>query len=248
MGDRRWVLTYETGPVERPVPMAVDLRIGQSVLAGRHGELPVGVDVPDQGISRCAATVTATAEGWRIDITNKHGAVLHPWGQAPSLAGSHLVLAWPRIAILLLNGSTRGGPRTEDVQHWLLMEADTLNVTPRGPNPTANTTSRTYEGEPPPPLTAAQHEAINAVFADFLGWPPLLRPEPRKLAAAARRLGISEAGVKDRLSNARDKATQLGGHRQVGLTDPEYLYTLIGAGYLRPPTNRIDRRVLPGLP
>lgn len=70
------------------------------------------------------------------------------------------------------------------------------------------------------------------MFADFLAWPPVLNPEVTSLRVAARALGISESGVQERLTKARDKANALGLQRKVGLPDPEYVYTLVRAGYL----------------
>ncbi|MFR9802577.1 hypothetical protein ACL02T_09780 [Pseudonocardia sp. RS010] len=51
--------------------------------------------------------------------------------------------------------------------------------------------------------------------------------------------------MQERLKKVREKAIQLGLHRACGLTDPEYVYVLVRAGFLAPPRTRIDRAVQP---
>ncbi|MGD9525247.1 MAG: hypothetical protein AB7I38_16130 [Dehalococcoidia bacterium] len=244
MSDDRWVLVFESSRDRSVVPVGLRVRVGQSLLAGRHGDLPVGVELEDRGISRRAATVTATATGWVVEIANAHGAVVHPWGQAPFPAAEHQTLSWPRVAIQLRNGAAPRGD-TADHRHWLLLEADEIPVAAHGARKTANTTSRTAEAEQPPELTPNQCEALTRVFDEFLQWWPM-QPNPtvHKLAWVADKLKISEAGVKDRLANARAKAQRLGLHRTVGLTDPEYLFTLVRAGFLPLRGPRPHRRLL----
>ncbi|MGH3428149.1 MAG: hypothetical protein ACRDQZ_11390 [Mycobacteriales bacterium] len=87
---------------------------------------------------RSRRAVTATTTGWQAEITNRNGAVLHPWGQAPVLAQRHNTLIWHRVGIRVLSSH-------EDIQHWVLLEADSINLTgaarlplrtsPRGPTP-----------------------------------------------------------------------------------------------------------------
>lgn len=241
MTDQRWVLAYESdragGPARCCVPVGFPVRIGQSVLVGREGDLPLGVEVYDRGVSRKAATVTATEHGWQVEILNGNGAVLHPWGQGPTLAGRYNSLSWPRIAVRLLNGA---GPTDADTRHhWLLVESDMIDVTTAGARVPSSPTTSTFKPAPPHPLSPAQLEALRLVFADQLQWPPVQPAEPLLLRTAARRLGISESGVQQRLAKAHDRALHLGLHRPVGLTDPEYLYVLVRAGYVplpaRPP-------------
>ncbi|MGD9529241.1 hypothetical protein [Pseudonocardia sp.] len=244
MTDERWMLVFESSRERSVLPVGLRVQVGQSLRAGRHGDLPVGVELDDRGISRNAATVTATETGWAVEITNTHGAVVHPWAQAPFPAAGHQTLSWPRVAIRLLNGAAPGGEAAGH-RHWLLLEADGIPVEADGPRRTANTTSRTAEAERPPELTPSQHEALALVFAEYLQWWPI-RPDPavRKLYTVAHRLKISETGVKARLSNAREKAQRLGLHRTVGLTDPEYLFTLVRAGFLPLRGPRPHRRLL----
>jgi hypothetical protein len=45
---------------------------------------------------------------------------------------------------------------------------------------------------------------------------------------------VSASAVQARLTEIRAKATALGLARQVPLSDPEYVYVLVRAGYLRP--------------
>lgn len=237
--DERWAVVFECEADRCHVPVGAQLEPGRTMLVGREGDLPIGVDVFDQGISRRAGTVRTTESGWDLEISNSNGAVVHPWAQPPELARRWVTMSWPRIAIRFLNGARPGdeGGRA----HWLLLEADALPVTPDGPGTTPATTSRTFQSHRPTPLSDRQQGALQVMFADFLTWPPAPQPEAKSLRVTARTLGISESGVQERLSKARDKAHALGLQRQVGLTDPEYLYTLVRAGHLpleRPPLYR----------
>jgi len=91
----------------------------------------------------------------------------------------------------------------------------------------------------PRPLTPAEKAALQAVFEPHLAWPPRVTPaEPLQLKQAARRLDITASAVKVRLEGARAKAELLGLERPAGVTDPAYLYVLVAAKYLRPPSNR----------
>lgn len=237
--EDRWVLAYEYEPTRCCVPVGARLSVGRTLLVGREGDLPLGVDVPDRGISRVAVEVTATEHGWDVDVRNSNGAVLHAWGQAPLLISGRHRLTWPRLAIRVLNGekfNTIGS-----AHHWLLLEADMMAVTPAGPRTTRDTTSRTTNPDPPLPLSERQRQALRIVFEEILQWPPRLPAGPLLLSTAARRLGISESGVQERLGHARDRALRLGLHSKVGVTDPEYLYVLVQAGYLAPPAGSPHR-------
>jgi hypothetical protein len=237
--EERWVLAYEQdgGNIRRLV--GVRTPVSRTVVVGRHGDLPLGVEIADLGISRTAATISATRTGWEIDVSNRNGAVMHCWGQAPTRIEGHLHLTWPRIALRILNGAKPGVQ--DPKQHWVLLEADMIPIAPGGPRPSQDSTSRTFSPTPPQPLTSKQLDALNAVFGELLQWPPRLPALPRKLASVARQLSISESGVQARLIEVRDKALQFGLHRSVALTDPEYLYTLVRAGFLAPPTDQMER-------
>lgn len=73
------------------------------------------------------------------------------------------------------------------------------------------------------------------MFGEFLRWPPLPAATALQHKQAASRLGLSEAGVKDRLLNTRRRAEQLGLHTDGSTTDPGYLFFLVRAGLLAPP-------------
>ena len=242
MADERWVMVYECDETRCGVPVGVTVRIGQSLLVGREGDLPLGIEIYDRGVSRRAALVTATEQGWQVEVLNSNGAVLHPWGQGPTLAGRYINLMWPRTGIRILNGAKPG--ETDKLQHWLLLESDMIDVTPVGARAPANATTSTYQATPPTPLTVGQLEALQVVFADQLQWPPVQPAAPLLLRTAARRLGIGESGVQERLSKAHARALKLGLHRPVGLTEPEYLYILVRAGYLPLPTHHSYRHRL----
>ncbi len=89
-------------------------------------------------------------------------------------------------------------------------------------------------------LTRAQLDALTTVFAPHLAGGPVPGPLPVKLEAAARRLGVSDGAVAQRLEAAQQRAYKLGSHRQVGVTDPDYLYVLVGNGYLPAPGGHVD--------
>jgi hypothetical protein len=73
------VIVREWCPAVSPTPHAVylDMPAGQSLVVGREGDLPAGVEIADAGISRRALTVATGAGGWRIISTNVNCAVLH---------------------------------------------------------------------------------------------------------------------------------------------------------------------------
>jgi len=86
----------------------------------------------------------------------------------------------------------------------------------------------------PAALTAAQLAALSAVFAQHL---PGRRSQDRCDQARSRLrdgLGVTDGAVAQRLEATQQRAYQLGAHRQVGVTDPSYLYVLVGHGYCRP--------------
>ncbi|MGI5127275.1 hypothetical protein ACQEVB_10730 [Pseudonocardia sp. CA-107938] len=242
MAEQRWVLAYEHDDVRSSVPVGMKIEVGASLTVGRHGDVPLGVEIEDRGISREAAHVTATEQGWHVEIGNRNLAMLHPWGQGPSLADPTLDLTWPRVAIRLLNGSPADG--TDPRRHWLLLEADMLDPTPAGARRAADSATSTHRPPRPGKLAPGQLAALQVVFAEHLRWPPVSRAEPRTLTAAGRALGITESGVQDRLDGAVKRAVALGLHRPLGSTNPEYLYVLVRAGYFPPPQRELHRILL----
>jgi hypothetical protein len=224
----RWIITRETGTDGSWQQVGAATAFERPVLVGREGDLALGVTPEDTGVSRVALAVTAAAEGWRIEKTNRNGAVIHPWGLAASLAPAHLLLDWPLVAIRVMGSEA-------SQQHWVLLESRTSSAgsgtRPRTPSPGAETA----HSDPPKPLTPAEAEAIWTLFAEVLAWPPRLPALPLQLKQAARRLGITESGVQLRLEGAQRKALALGLPRPVRLTEPDYLHVLVGAGYLTPP-------------
>jgi hypothetical protein len=245
-GDEQWVLVYEQGPGQHLAPVGTRLSPGQELLIGRRGDLALGVDLDDTGISREALLVVATDAGWDVEIHNANGAVLHAWGQAPVPVSGRQSIAWPRVALRILNGKSVNEPGGDRL-HWVLLEADWLAVTPAGPSPARRSMTSTVRPEPPPPLTAPQEAAIRLLFADLLAWPPRLPGLPLQVKQAATRLDISNTGVRERLEGAQAKALKLGLHHDVGLTNPDYVYVLASHGYLAPPTATDHRRALPWL-
>jgi hypothetical protein len=239
----RWVLAHEYGSKRCRVPVGGRLRVGQTLTVGREARLPLGVEIPNGRVSREALVVTATEFGWDLEVLNRNGATLHPWGQAPQAIAGQLRVSGPRVAVRIL---TRDLPA--ETYHWVLLEADMLPLPTAGPRMFRDTTTGMTATPPPPlPMTPLQEEAVRLVFADLLRWPPLLPAKPLQLKQAARSLGISEQGVRDRLAWAHDRALRLGLPQSVGLTEPEYLYFLVSAGYLAPPTTSSYRVLRPWL-
>jgi len=219
-------MIYEGVPGACTVTAAKPLEVGQTLEIGREGELPLGVEPSNTAISRSALTVTVNQHGWDIAVSNRNGAVLHPWGQSPELASPHNVVNWPLVAVRMLPDSAS--------QHWALLQADDLPITPAGAvAPRSHT--QTDHVERPGQLPPGEREALQTVFEPQLSWPPVHPAEPRLLKQAASKLGISISGVQDRLKSAHARALRLGQNRNVALTDPSYLYVLVRAGYLSPP-------------
>ena len=207
---------------------------GDSVLVGREGDLPVGIDPVDPGVSRRALTVTVEAAQWELEVTNSNHGWIHPWGQRPTWVESNTTVRkrWPRIGVLLVGNR-------DDLHHWVLLESDsdpsewrTRPVEPANPTPYPPGTQVKVATTG---LTRAQLEAVHVVFAKHLAWPPVIASEPMLLEAAARKLGIAPTAVTDRLKQAQNRAYALGPHRQTGVMSPEFVYVLAGAGYLPVP-------------
>ncbi len=230
-GGARWVVVRE-GPVDGlRITAAERVEPGRRVRLGREGEVPIGVQVPNRGISRCALYVTPTATGWRIEVCNRNGAVVHPWGQPAALATSDDTLNWPLVGVRL-----RHHPDT--TRHWVLLVADDLAITPAGPTGEYAETTETDRAGRPRDLPPAQREALTVVFGELLQWPPRHPAAPLQLKQAARRVGISVSGLQDRLKAARSRAERLGVTGEVNLADPSYLYALVRGGYLPLPAAR----------
>lgn len=207
------------------------------ITVGRRAAVSLGIDVPDEGISRVALTITATTSGWVIINTSRNGIVVSPWALAPQRPSATLQLRWPLLAVRVL------GTRRK-ARHEVLLECDAYDavnpdvLSARGPTAAAAS---------PRPLTPAETAALNVVFESHLAWPPRDYPaEPLQLKQAARRLGVTASAVKVRLEGARTKAEMLGLEGQSGVTDPAYLHVLAAAGYLTPPTDRCHQRQTAG--
>jgi hypothetical protein len=234
MNAEHWVLAYECDIRGCRVTAAEQARLGRPLDVGREGELPIAVTVPNTAVSRRAVVVTPTEHGWQIEVLNRNGAVLHPWGQAPELAGAHETVHWPLVGLRLL-------PDVTASQHWVLLEASQISVTPSGATDFRGVRTRTQQAQRPGELPPGEREALQTVFAELLAWPPRQGAEPLLLKQAASRIGISVSGVQDRLKAARARALRLGLHREVALTDPSYLYVLVRGGYLDPPGGHRSR-------
>lgn len=234
-----WVLAWETTPSRSVVPVGLPAPPGRPVTVGRRGDVPLGIEVVNEGISRVAISVTADPRGWAIEVANRNGAVLHPWGLASQRALADQVVRWPLVAVRI------GGTEAHQ-QHWVLLEDDAYGAPEVAEDGLLGTRS-TQLGSLPPPLAPAELAALQVTFADFLHWPPPTRPpQPRQLKQAAVRLGKSLSGVQDRLRSALDKALRLGLPSPTTLTNPDYLHVLVAAGYLRPPAaHRLYRRTVP---
>jgi hypothetical protein len=224
-----WIITRSSVLGGAPATSCAAAPLEVGITIGRHAELPLGVDVPDEGVSRHALTVTATADGWAITNRSRNGVIVTPWGLGAHRPTATLQLRWPLIAVRVL------GTRP-DARHEVLLECDEYYDARThlisAPGPTAGAT-------PPRPLTPAETAALQVVFEPTLTWPPLDSPaEPLQLKQAARRLDITASAVKVRLEGARAKAELLGLEGPTGVTDPAYLHVLVAARYLSPPSQR----------
>ncbi len=192
-------------------------------LIGREGDIGVGVSPVDPKVSRHALQVARTPYGWQVTTTNRNGVIVQPWGQPPGMAVPNTALAWPRLALRVV-----GSP---DRQHWVLLDDAALRL--RRPDPLPGT-NMTETADQPRPLTAAQDLAVRTLFAELLAWPPLIPATPLQLKQVATRLGVRSETVQRRLEEVRKKASAVGLARSGQLTDPEYLYILVRAGYVQP--------------
>jgi hypothetical protein len=199
------------------------LHLDTPMLVGREGDIGVGVSPVDAKVSRHALRVVRTAHGWQVTVTNRNGVIAQPWGQPPGIAEPDTLLAWPRVALRVI-----GSP---EYQHWVLLDDPALAL--RRPSPPRGT-HLTETADQPRPLTVSQELAMRALFAELLAWPPVIPATPRQIKQVAARLGVRTESIQRRLEEVRKKARAVG-HARVGLlTDPEYLYVLIRAGYVQP--------------
>jgi hypothetical protein len=234
--DEAWITVREALDGRTPTTSTTGIPLNQPVTVGRAGQVSLGVGVPDSGISRIVATITATPRGWTIHDTSRNGIIIYPWGLAPVHTTTDTRLRWPLIGLRVLGAEP-------DARHWLLLECDQYTTDAVGSTRSVSTTVQT---DPPRPLTPAEQEALSTVFEATLAWPPPLTPtEPLQLKQAGRRLGITASAVKVRLEGTRAKAELLGLEHQVSVTDPAYLHLLVAAGYVRPPASRISRIACP---
>lgn len=232
LGDERFRVVVRTDGAGAHVQ---HLDPDTSISVGRGGDVLIGLDPFDPGISRIALTVTARADGWRITFTNRNGATIHEWAQAPEWISynEERVIRWPRIGIRLV-GDVR------DLEHWVLLETDALPL----PGATADSGKafETQVSTRPRELTSSQLLAVYAIFPEHLAWPPRVSPVSRSLEAAAHRIGVTPSAVRERLRPVQDRARELGFPQAVGVTEPDYVYHLAAHGYLTevPPPATIE--------
>ncbi|GAA3222223.1 hypothetical protein GCM10017691_08050 [Pseudonocardia petroleophila] len=229
----RWLAVHEGEGPDLRITATRPMPVGTRVTVGREGDVAIGVRTPNRGVSRIAVEVTASPTGWRIAVPNRNGAVMHPWGGPLQVASPVDGIDWPLLGIRLRHTNTS--------QHWILLSADDLAITPAGPVAGDESSGTDLAGRPSD-LSKGTSQAIRVVFHELLSWPPRHPATPLQLKQAATRLGIAPPSVRDRLAVAWDKAAELGVNGiERDLTDPGYLYALVRAGYVRPP------RVAPGL-
>ena len=182
-------------------------------------------------------TVGVIDGAWRIEIGNVRAADLYPWG----LPLAYLRTGSTQPVESALAGVLVRGERT-DVEHWLLLESRG-DATGR-PAVSLSSGTETTSPKPPSQLTMAESEALWHTFDDFLAWPPRRARQARPLKSVARRLGLSVSGVQARLAAAQERALDLGLSTAGRLTDPEYLFRLVSAGYISPPLLESSRELL----
>jgi hypothetical protein len=220
------VITAEQVDGYRPSNSSHDVCLNDVLTLGRGGDIKIGVSVANTGISRVALSISPTSTGWKLTNTSRNGIMLHPWGLAPSRAGSTVQLRWPLIAVRVLSLEV-------SKRHWVLLECSQYREECAGSIATPGTT---LSARRPKPLTDAETEALTTVFAGVTSWPPPLVPvEPLQLKQAAKHLGITASAVKFRLEGVRDKARALGLDHHASVTSPDYVHILVAAGYLLPP-------------
>lgn len=230
MSARRILVVEEGEESQLRTAAERNMEIGDECRVGREAELPVALDPLDRRVSRTAIVITCTTDGWLINSLNRNGVVVQPWAQPASLAQPVELLSSARVALRVLG--------TRQRLHWVLLEDDSrLGRDCAAPPGTVGTDLEV----PVRPLTQPQREVLGLLFANLLAWPPVVGAEPLQLKQVARRLGLSVSAVQARLHDVRLKAEHLGLGRQVPLHDPEYLYVLARAGYVRPDEQLVQR-------
>lgn len=215
------VIILETGG-GAPSTSAYAGEVNVTLSIGREAAVELGVRPLDRRVSREAVEVTPTTDGWLVRCINRNGVLVHPWGLPSWMAQPRELLTAPRVALRVLG--------TSKLHHWIMLEDDGLGERSAEGRGSVLTDSEL----PVRPLTRAQVDVVRALFRELLAWPPMVPSEPKQLKQVAREIGISLSGVQARLSEVRAKAESLGLSRRVPLADPEYLYVLVRAGYLRP--------------
>jgi hypothetical protein len=224
---------------------------GATLTVGRHGDVPVGVDPEDLGISRTALRITA-ADSWELEVTNAAGAWIRPWAAAGRRVtqGHRERFVGGRVCVDLFGAEGR--------RHRVLLECDAEGPLPlpcseaaaaelAEQDADAARAGETTRVDDVRHLTDKQVSVIRAVFGEYFAWPPRDRPDVVKFPSAARRLGISSSAVKDHLGRVRARMAPfvadgcpLDDPRYVYLDDPRYVYLLVDLGLLvypgvRPP-------------
>lgn len=234
------VLTTDRDGKQIGEATAVTVPVGETVEIGREGDLQIADDPEDPSVSRVAVSLSALAGGAvELAVTNLNGVAVHPWGSRTRYLaqGSEPLVIAGRVGLRVIGGSTLDQP---DVRvYWVLVEGD-----PARSRIPLQRSSVTVANTRPVPLTDIQRETVETVFAEHLAWPPLPRPMSLAIDAAARRLGVSPAGINDRLAGVRKKANALGMAQQFGVADPEYVHVLVANGYLEPPTEPVPAEEL----
>lgn len=230
MTGRRLRVGERVGAGRFDVRLTRPMQVGESVSIGREAEITVAMDPPDNRVSRRAASITCTANGWNVSVGNRNGLLVHPWGLPAWQARPTELLPDSRVALRILG--------TSDREHWVLLESDDMVGFTTSGALTIGQSASTIRATAVRPLTSAQLEAVTAVFADLLSWPPRASAAPNQLKQVARVLGVSVSAVQERLKAVVAKAATLGLSREVEMTDPEYLYVLVRAGYVNPDNAR----------
>src|SRR5438477_240662 len=83
---------------------------------------------------------------------------------SPGRASPHAVANRPLVAVRML-------PDSGSSQHWALLQADDLPITPAGAVALRSHT-QTDHVEPPGQLPPGEREALQTVFEPQLSWPP----------------------------------------------------------------------------
>ncbi|GAB3855366.1 hypothetical protein ACFPIJ_59830 [Dactylosporangium cerinum] len=195
---------------------------GRTLSVGRTADVDLGADPPDRGVSRHAVVVATDGAGWQVEPRNRGAVLLYEWGLPPrELVRAETVYA-SRVAL-----QVTGGPGRE---HWVLLE-DAVPATESDPAAVPGSTDFAQ----PRALTPAQRAALEAVFADFLEWPPRRDRSVRQLKVAAASLYVSATSLRERLTSVVEKANRLGLGQHEDVLDPAYLHLLVRRRYLEPP-------------